>query len=176
MISKSNYNCNVKYSNRKYETQNNSCKITGNNIGNNYESYSRQNKKSVWDNIIILLLYRLDSFVYKFTHKRYYRTFIIRRAVLTMALAICIPIILSMIVFPKQATAVDSSEKQIVYEYFMNIEIQPGDSLWDYAEKYAKDKDYKKYIKEVKEINHIYSNKITAGDTIILPYYSCIYY
>lgn len=149
------------YNNRKDDTKN-KYEITRNAGGLN--------------NVIISLFFHgLDCFVYKFTHKRYYRTFIIRRAILTMVLVICIPI-LSMIIFPKQATAVDTPEKQIVYEYFMNIEIQPGDSLWDYAEKYAKDKDYKKYIKEVKEINHIYGSKINAGDTIILPYYSCIYY
>ena len=117
---------------------------------------------------------RLNLFVYNLLTKRYYRTYVIRRVILTLVLIICIPI-LSMLVFPNQVTAEESKDK-ILYEYFMNIEIQPGDSLWGFAEKYAKDNDYKSYIKEVKEINHIYGSKIKTGDTIVLPYYSSIYF
>ncbi len=60
------------------------------------------------------------------------------------------------------------------YKYFKSIEIQSGDTLWSIAEEYMSD-DYEStadYIREVKFINNIESNRITTGNYLTVPYYS----
>ncbi len=53
-----------------------------------------------------------------------------------------------------------------------NIEVQQGDTLWDYAKEYALDtQDYRDYIAEVKALNNIIDDNIRQGDNIVIIYY-----
>lgn len=116
----------------------------------------------------------ITHFIYNLKHKRYFRILCLRWALLLLITLIAIPVT-SMIILPKNATAVDSID-DIVYKYYITMEIQPGDSLWSIAEEYKYNQDSKDYIKEVKHINHLYSNQIIAGQKITIPYYSTIFY
>ena len=52
---------------------------------------------------------------------------------------------------------------------------EPGDTLWDLAELYMDDKHYDTrmdYIYEVININHMMTDRLTAGKKLIIPYYS----
>ena len=69
----------------------------------------------------------------------------------------------------------EDTEKEPMYKYYANIEIQKGDTLWEIAEKYRNPDYYKSrkdYINEVMNINHMTTDSLTAGEKIIVPYYS----
>lgn len=59
---------------------------------------------------------------------------------------------------------------------YASIEVQPGDSLWSIASKYrsAEYSSMYDYIDEVKEMNHIELDQITAGTTLMVAYYRTV--
>lgn len=59
---------------------------------------------------------------------------------------------------------------------YKSIEIASGDTLWNIAETYMDD-DYdcvQAYIKELKEINGLCSDNISAGKYLMVPYYDIL--
>ena len=70
-----------------------------------------------------------------------------------------------------------SQQEVVVYKYYTSITVEEGDTLWDIAGIYMSDEfsSVKKYIDEVKSINHLTGNKIYAGEELIVPYYSYEY-
>ena len=68
--------------------------------------------------------------------------------------------------------------KDISYKYYTSVQVQPGDTLWDLADKYADSEHYDshaQYIAEVMNMNHLTEENICAGYYLILPYYSTEY-
>ena len=66
----------------------------------------------------------------------------------------------------------------IYYKYYTNIEIQPGDTLWDLAAEYMDDQYESRaaYVAEVRQINGIGdSDSIVSGEYLVMPYYSTEY-
>lgn len=62
-----------------------------------------------------------------------------------------------------------------VHKYYTNICIQKGDTLWDIAQEYMDHEHYKnrgEYIREVMRINHMATDRLTAGEKLIVPYYA----
>ncbi|MDE7224035.1 MAG: LysM peptidoglycan-binding domain-containing protein [Acetatifactor sp.] len=65
--------------------------------------------------------------------------------------------------------------EDIAYKYFTSIQIEPGDTLWSLADRYADREHYTsrdQYIEEVMTINHLSGEELSAGSYLILPYYS----
>lgn len=63
----------------------------------------------------------------------------------------------------------------ISYKYFTSVQIEPGDTLWSLADRYADQEHYSsrdQYIAEVMTMNHLSSEELSAGNYLILPYYS----
>lgn len=63
----------------------------------------------------------------------------------------------------------------ILYKYYTNIEVQYGETLWDIADTYfceEKYNNYEHYIAEVMQVNGLYSEEVSAGSYLIVPYYS----
>lgn len=62
------------------------------------------------------------------------------------------------------------------FKYYTGVTVEVGESLWDLAEEYMDSVHYnnrESYIDEVCSINHLADeNDITAGQLLILPYYS----
>lgn len=61
------------------------------------------------------------------------------------------------------------------YKYYTSVQVQPGDTLWDLADRYAGGEHYEsqaQYITEVMNMNHLTEETICAGDYLIIPYYS----
>ena len=59
-------------------------------------------------------------------------------------------------------------------KYFASIEIQFGDSLWSIADKYLTDHSPQArdaYIAELKRMNHLSGDRITAGNYLTVFYY-----
>lgn len=69
----------------------------------------------------------------------------------------------------------EEPETDSMYKYYTSIKVEPGDTLWDLAELYMDDKHYDTrmdYIYEVININHMMTDRLTAGKKLIIPYYS----
>lgn len=63
----------------------------------------------------------------------------------------------------------------ITYKYYTCVQIEPGDTLWTLADRYADKEHYasqEQYITEVMRMNHLAGEDICAGNYLILPYYS----
>lgn len=61
------------------------------------------------------------------------------------------------------------------YKYFTCVQIEPGETLWALADRYADREHYasqNQYIDEVTRMNHLAGEEICAGNYLILPYYS----
>lgn len=72
-------------------------------------------------------------------------------------------------------TKAQVSSEEILYKYYKSVVVNSGDTIWDYAQLYANEDfydSYHNYINEVVSINGLDSDKIQAGQWIILPYYS----
>ena len=65
------------------------------------------------------------------------------------------------------------------YKYYKTITIHSGDSLWKLASSEYNEDHYKNiesYISEICKINSIDSDTILyAGESLVIPYYSCDY-
>lgn len=64
------------------------------------------------------------------------------------------------------------------FKYYTSITVNTGDTLWNIADEYIDYDFYKNknsYISEVKLINHLEEDTISAGQTLVVPYYSSEY-
>lgn len=76
------------------------------------------------------------------------------------------------------STHAEDTEPVVKYKYYTTYQIEKGDTLWSIAETYM-DKDYyhsvNDYIKEVRQMNHLSSDKIQEGKSLMIAYYSTEY-
>lgn len=64
------------------------------------------------------------------------------------------------------------------YKYYTAVEIQSGDTLWSIAGEYYQLNhcdDIRDYIWELKQLNHLTSDKLIIGDKLVVFYYSTDY-
>ena len=107
--------------------------------------------------------------------KRYYRR---RRNLAVLISSLCLALAMAML-FGSFLSEAEAKEPEVTYyKYYANVEIQPGDTIWDLAEDYM-DENYESreaYIREVKELNSLSdTDSIVSGQYLILPYYSTEY-
>ena len=74
----------------------------------------------------------------------------------------------------------EAKEPEVTYyKYYANVEIQPGDTIWELADDYMDEQHYESreaYIREVQELNSLAdTDSIVSGQYLILPYYSTEY-
>ena len=72
------------------------------------------------------------------------------------------------------SNAKESNSNLNSYKYYTSIAIMPGDTLSSIASNYYDShfKNSRAYIDEVKIINNLEDDAITAGMNLIIPYYS----
>ena len=60
------------------------------------------------------------------------------------------------------------------YKYYTSITIMPGDSLYSLAETHMDNhfNSSDEYIKEIRIVNQLEDDSLTAGMNLIIPYYS----
>ena len=76
------------------------------------------------------------------------------------------------IVFFVSAKEKDTPDHESTYIYYKSIKIEKGDTLWDIAnenlpEKYSSTEEY---VKVLKEINGLSSDKIYSGENLMIMY------
>ena len=99
-----------------------------------------------------------------------------RKIVFGVGLTLCLIILLTITFGGFLSKAKDKKEDVTYYKYYTNIEIQPGDTLWDLADEYLEHyKSKEAYIQEVSQLNSIRNGKIISGQNLIMPYYSTEY-
>ena len=114
-----------------------------------------------------------------YTGKRVYRRHYKRqRNIMLLISSLCLALALA-VIFGSFLSEAEAKEPEITYyKYYTNVEIQPGDTIWDLASDYM-DEHYESredYIREVQELNSIASiDDIVSGQYLILPYYSTEY-
>ena len=90
-----------------------------------------------------------------------------------VALSICVML---MSCFFGRTLAMAGSEKSApdCLRYYKTIEIESGDSLWSIAKEYSENSglSIRDYIKEIKTINCMGSDRIQAGDSITVVYFA----
>lgn len=92
-----------------------------------------------------------------------------------MSVLTCVMAVAFSLIFFSFKTKAQGSDEEILYKYYKSTVVEEGDTLWDYAASYASREhytSYSAYIDEVKKINVLPDETITAGQHIILPYYS----
>lgn len=98
----------------------------------------------------------------------------LRRHFLIFILTLILSVGISVTFFSFRTKA-QSSDEEIQYKYYKSIVVESGDTLWNLAEEYGVLKHYgshQEYIDEVMQMNGLSDDKITAGQYIIIPYYS----
>lgn len=54
--------------------------------------------------------------------------------------------------------------------YYLSVEIDKGDTLWDIAKEYKQEgQATKSYVKQIMKTNNMLGSKIRAGDTLFVP-------
>lgn len=96
---------------------------------------------------------------------------IVKRRKMMLFAGILVALIIGMISFSINASAEDSRE---IYTYYTSYEVQAGDTLWTIADQFMGPDFTSKtdFIDNVKKMNHLSSDSITAGNYLIIEYSS----
>ena len=96
---------------------------------------------------------------------------IVRTRKIMLVSVIMVSVILGFVCFSNRADAEDSRE---VYTYYTSYEIQPGDTLWSIADQFMGPDftDRQTFIDNVKSMNHLSTDHITAGSYLVIEYSS----
>lgn len=115
----------------------------------------------------------LERSAYRSRCNRQRRLRLVRRRVFLLLLGIVLVIGLS-ISYKAFLSEANTGEKETNYKYYTSVEVSYGDSLWSIAENYLCDEysSENDYIHEVMEINHLEDDQVSAGQMLVIPYYS----
>lgn len=99
------------------------------------------------------------------------RQMIMRNVMLIISIFAC-SIVLSLAA-SKLLTNAKNSEDVQYYKYYTSIVVNSGDTLTSIADQYGDHfESDKAFIDEVMFSNHLYNDKLVAGMSLIVPYYS----
>ncbi|MGN0161236.1 MAG: LysM peptidoglycan-binding domain-containing protein [Lachnospiraceae bacterium] len=103
-----------------------------------------------------------------------------KRKLLKKKVILCLAffVLLSILILPLSTHVMAGSEREEqVYTYYASIQIQPGDTLWSIANTYAPSTSLSvnEYIKEIKKMNCLNSDQITAEMYLSVFYCSSEY-
>ena len=97
------------------------------------------------------------------------RNTIINHPFILLAICVCCSIIITLALCSNRAAAENSHN---VETYYTSYEIQTGDTLWTIADQFMTPEsgDRDDFINNVKRLNHIGSDNITAGNYLVIEY------
>ncbi len=73
---------------------------------------------------------------------------------------------------------VDAHNEQPVptsYQYYKSITIESGDTLWSIAQKYKGTMDTDSYVKEIKQLNGLQSDRLQESQKLMIIYFDTEY-
>ena len=96
---------------------------------------------------------------------------IVRNRKIMLLAGIILTIVLAFIFYSNRAVAENSRP---VYTYYTSYEIQPGDTLWSIADQFMGPDytDKQDFISNIKSMNHLLDDDITAGNYLVIEYSS----
>lgn len=106
--------------------------------------------------------------------RRAKRVYQLRKRAFMTALSVTLIIAISLIVGNTRSVAENKYDPSLSVT-FKSVMIESGDTLWSIASEQTEDIaeiSCKDYIKEVKRLNKLGSDKLVSGDYIVLPIYS----
>lgn len=89
-------------------------------------------------------------------------------------LAFAISVMLLSCLFGKTLVAANEREAEPnLCRYYTSIQIEAGDTLWSIAETYNNSSvmDIRAYIDELRKTNHLHTDSIKAGDSLVILYF-----
>ncbi|WP_049960253.1 LysM peptidoglycan-binding domain-containing protein [Pseudobutyrivibrio sp. LB2011] len=96
---------------------------------------------------------------------------IVRNRKIMLLAAIIASLLFGFILFSNRAAAETNRQ---VYTYYTSYEIQPGDTLWSIADQFMGPDytDKQDFISNIKSMNHLLDDDITAGNYLVIEYSS----
>ena len=96
---------------------------------------------------------------------------IVRNRKIMLLAAIIASLLFGFIFFSNRAAAETNRQD---YTYYTSYEIQPGDTLWSIADQFMGPDytDKQDFISNIKSMNHLLDDDITAGNYLVIEYSS----
>ena len=93
---------------------------------------------------------------------------------LKIVLCLAIFAVTAAVIIAVKSSRTTADESLELNKYYTSITVESGDTLWDIAREYKKSEtsDINSYIDEIKSINNLTSDNITAGQNLIIVYYA----
>ena len=90
-----------------------------------------------------------------------------------MFFSICL--VVGVLVFADRGVVkANEEQKPIMKKYYKSIQIEDGDTLWNIANNHKNEESIKAYISDLKEINNLKSDAMTACQYLTVPYYESL--
>ena len=101
---------------------------------------------------------------------------VMERSVLVFGAALIVFFLAAFLISDRIEASSMTSDQQS-YKYYTSIQVKQGESLWSIAGHYMSSdySDLDAYIEEVRDLNHLDSDDIHAGEYLLIPYYSSEY-
>lgn len=106
--------------------------------------------------------------------KKHQRQMQVRRNIAMLSLFVTLTLMAS-VLFVSISSQAGNVNDDMSCKCFKSIQIEKGDTLWSIANENMDIEHYSntsEYVREVKSINSLASDRIVAGNYIIVPYYS----
>lgn len=128
----------------------------------------------------------MSTFAYSTLTEREYRNYKrkIRRQrelrnKIVYAILTVVIVLTAVLSFHSITSQAQDESAEVTYKYFTSLEVEKGDSLWNIAQEhidYTYYDNVQDYIDEVMDINNMKDDTVKAGQCIVIPYFSNMYY
>lgn len=89
-------------------------------------------------------------------------------------LFVCVVLLMGIVLIHRLTLPTQAENDHEMYRYYTSVTVSSGDTLWSIADTYhtVECGDKRTYIREIKRLNHLATDDIHAGSSLVIPYYS----